>query len=140
MFLRHRQLNQAKIVFRCLQLSPDRSKLLKARDPLRVGTTERISKSDKLTVPRRATVMHIGRMHQHVQDQPLRVDHQMALAAGDPLATIVAALAPASLKRAVWLSMIAACGSGLRPARIRALVRRTSLMDRHVPRWRYRRK
>jgi hypothetical protein len=49
----------------------------------------------------RATVMHIGRMHKHVQDQSLRVDHQMALAAGDPLATIVAALTARLVVRAV---------------------------------------
>jgi hypothetical protein len=34
--------------------------------------------------------MHISGMHQHVQDEPLRVGHQMSFAAGDPLAAIVA--------------------------------------------------
>jgi hypothetical protein len=37
--------------------------------------------------------MHISRMHQHVQDQPLGIDEQMAFAARDPLATVITALA-----------------------------------------------
>jgi hypothetical protein len=36
--------------------------------------------------------MHVSGMDESVENQPLRIDHEMALAALDPLAAIVAAL------------------------------------------------
>ena len=41
-----------------------------------------------------ASVLDVGFMHQHVQNQSIRIDEQVALAAFDPFATIIAAGPP----------------------------------------------
>jgi hypothetical protein len=37
--------------------------------------------------------MHAGWVHEHGQDEPLHVDHEVALASGDAFATVIAPLA-----------------------------------------------
>ena len=54
------------------------------------------------------------------QEVALRVSGDVALAALDPLARIVAALPPFCRVFTLWLSMIATVGSGSRPALMRA--------------------
>ena len=57
-------------------------------------------------------------MHNDRQEVTLRVGGDVALAAFDPLARIVAAL-PLKTVFALWLSMMATVGSGSRPALMR---------------------
>lgn len=78
---------------------------------------------------RRATVMHVSGMNENVENQPLRIKHQMALAAGDPLAPIITALTA---------GLAGAGGLAVDDRRMR--LRRASLINRHVPFWRHRRK
>jgi len=65
-------------------------------------------------------VLHAGRMHHDTKQQAKRVGQQVALAAGDLLAGIVAGRverrAPFCAAFAVWLSMIAVLGLASRPA------------------------
>lgn len=65
-------------------------------------------------------VLHIGRMHQHREQQADGVGQQVALAADDFLARVVARRverrAPFCAAFAVWLSMIAVVGLASRPA------------------------
>jgi len=65
--------------------------------------------------------MLVGWVDEHVQDQSLVADRQVTL--GPEMR-----LPPTSLIRAVWLSMIGACGCGMRPANIWPRVRTASLM------------
>ena len=58
-------------------------------------------------------------MHNDRQEVALRVGGDVALAAFDPLARIVAALPPFYTVFTLWLSMMATVGSGSRPALMR---------------------
>jgi hypothetical protein len=65
-------------------------------------------------------VLHIGRMHGHRQQQANGVGQQVALAADNLLARVIAGRiersAPFCAAFAVWLSMIAVVGLASRPA------------------------
>ena len=65
-------------------------------------------------------VLHVGRMHDRLHQQALRVDHDMALAAVDLLACVIArrvdAAPPVSALFTLWLLMTAAVGLASRPA------------------------
>src|SRR5215207_7217714 len=60
--------------------------------------------------------LDVGRMHDHTEQQPLRVDRNMALAPLDLLGGIVAARPPFSVVFTLWLSMMAAVGLASRPS------------------------
>jgi hypothetical protein len=65
-------------------------------------------------------VLHAGRMHHDVEQQPKRIGQDMALAADDLLARVVTGRierrSPFCAPFAVWLSMIAVVGLASRPA------------------------
>jgi len=64
--------------------------------------------------PRPVAILHIGRVDDDAQEEAERVDEDVALAAGDFLARIIALRverrAPFCAALALWLSMIAAVG------------------------------
>ncbi|MBB5691885.1 hypothetical protein FHS88_004046 [Roseomonas alkaliterrae] len=76
----------------------------------------------RLTQERLGTiaVLHVGRMHDHAEQQAQCVSQDMALAPDDLLARVVAGRidrrAPFCAPFAVWLSMIAVVGLASRPA------------------------
>ena len=80
-----------------------------------------------------ASVLTTGFMHQHVQHQPIRIDQQMALAAFDLFAPIVAAGPPFCVVFTDWLSMMAALGVGSRPAWTRTCSRKAVCIRCQVP-------
>jgi len=61
-------------------------------------------------------VLDVGRVDQDGRGQPEGVDDQMALAALDLLARVVAAGPPFSVVLTVWLSTMPAVGGPVRPA------------------------
>jgi hypothetical protein len=63
-------------------------------------------------------------MHDHAEQQPLRVDRNLALAPLDLLGGIVAARPPFSVVFTLWLSMMAAVGLASRPSLSRSIVTR----------------
>ena len=67
------------------------------------------------------------------QKQAKRINYQMALAAGDLLARIIATRPPFSVVLTDWLSMMAALGVGSRPSDSRTLGRKVSWMRSQVP-------
>src|SRR5688572_6309371 len=79
------------------------------------------------------TVVDIRRMHRHPQQRALRIDHDMALTAFHLLVGIIAAWPPFSVVLTLWLSIIAALGSGLRPCLMRQSARNPSLIRSHSP-------
>ncbi len=87
-----------------------------------------------------ASVLKVGFMHQHMQDQPIRVDEQMTFPALDLFSPIEAAKPPFWLVFTDWLSMIAALGVGSRPCFTRTCSRNAACIRCHVPSLRHRRK
>jgi len=69
---------------------------------------------------RTVTILNVGRMDDHIQEQAERVDKDMPLAARNLLARIealrVEPSAPFCAALALWLSMIAAVGLASRPS------------------------
>ncbi len=65
------------------------------------------------------TVLDVGRVNHQREDQPERVNDDMALAPLGFLARIVPSVAPFSAVLTDWLSMMPALGVGLRPSSIR---------------------
>jgi hypothetical protein len=63
-------------------------------------------------------------MHDHAEQQPLRVDRNLALAPPDLFGGIVAARPPFSVVFTLWLSMMAAVGLASRPSLSRSIVTR----------------
>ena len=77
-------------------------------------------RTEFLTVSHAAVaVLDVGRMNQRVQQQPYRIDEDMALLAFDLLPRIIPARVdatpPFSAPLTLWLSMIAAVGLTSRP-------------------------
>jgi hypothetical protein len=70
-------------------------------------------------------ILDVGGVDHHRQDQAERIDEDMAFAAFDLLARIVATVPPFSVLT-LWLSKTAALGVGLRPAFLRTRSRRWS--------------
>jgi hypothetical protein len=85
-------------------------------------------------------VLNTGLMDELVEDQPLRLDQQVPLAAFDLFAPVVAAPPPISLVLTDWLSMMAALGVGSRPCLTRTCSRSAVCMRSHVPSLRHVRK
>jgi hypothetical protein len=84
--------------------------------------------------PHRAVaVADIGRGDPGLADQPQRVDQQVALAAVQPLGTVVAVRPPCSVVLTLWLSRITALGVGRRPFRPRSCSRRAARTCSHRP-------
>ena len=59
---------------------------------------------------RAVAVLDVGRLDEHHQQQPERVDGYLPLAPGDMLRRVVAARPPFSVVWTVWLSMMTALG------------------------------
>jgi hypothetical protein len=75
---------------------------------------------------RTIAVLNIGRMDDGNKHQPKNIYEQMAFAAIDLLASIVAVRPPFSVVLTDWLSMMAALGCRFRPAASRASPRNSS--------------
>src|SRR5262249_54791492 len=82
----------------------------------------------------------IGGMDARLHDEPFGIDEELALAARDVLARIVAAWPPFSVVLADWLSRMAALGVGWRPTRSRACSRSAALTCSQTPASRHCRK
>jgi hypothetical protein len=67
------------------------------------------------------------------QQETENIDHDMALAPTDALAAVIAADPPFSVVFAVWLSMIPALGSRVRPETSRRSPRKVSCMRSQTP-------
>ena len=78
-------------------------------------------------------VLDIRSVDNDRQKQAKRINYQMALAAGDLLARIIAPRPPFSVVLTDWLSMMAALGVGSRPSDSRTLGRKVSWMRSQVP-------
>lgn len=78
-------------------------------------------------------VLDIRREHDHPDDEALGIDEEMAFASLYLLVGVVATRAPLSVVFTLWLSRIAALGSGSRPTATRARRRRASVTRSQVP-------
>jgi len=72
------------------------------------------------------TILNMGSMDDHGQDQAQRIDDQVPLAPLDFLACVVPSRPPFSVVLTVWLSTMAAEGEAFRPAAKRTFLRRAS--------------
>ena len=82
---------------------------------------------------RSISILDIGRMHHHRQQQPHGIYNDVSLSTVDLLASIIATRPPFSVVLTDWLSMIAALGVGLLPSDCRTLGRRASWTRSQVP-------
>ena len=89
---------------------------------------------------RSITVLEASGMHQHDEEQPQDIDDDVALAPTDALAAVIAAGPPFSVVFTVWLSMIPALGSRVRPEASRRSPRNVSCMRSQTPARRHVRK
>ena len=78
-------------------------------------------------------VLDVRSVDDNRQKQAKRINYQMALAARDLLARIIAPRPPFSVVLTDWLSMMAALGVGSRPSDSRTLGRKVSWMRSQVP-------
>src|SRR5919108_1341604 len=78
-------------------------------------------------------VLDTGRMDHHDEEQPQDIDHDVTLATAYTLAAIIAPDPPFSVVFTVWLSMIPALGSRMRPAASRTSPRRLSCICSQTP-------
>jgi hypothetical protein len=85
-------------------------------------------------------VLKTGLVHELVQDQTVGIHQDMALAAFDLLASVIAAPPLLWLVFTDWLSIIAALGVGSRPCFTRTCSRSAVWMRSHVPSVRHVRK
>lgn len=76
--------------------------------------------------PGTLAILKIAGMNHHRQDQAQGIDDQMAFAAQDLLARVIAAKPPFSVVLTLWLSMIATLGVAFLPALRRTFSRRRS--------------
>ena len=83
--------------------------------------------------PRPISVLDIGRMHHHRQQQSHRIYDDVSLSTVDLLTSIMATRPPFSVVFTLWLSMIAALGVGSLPSASRTQGRSVSLIRSHVP-------
>ena len=82
---------------------------------------------------RSVSVLNVGGMHHHVQQQPHGIHYDVSLSTFDLLACVIAARPPFSVVFTDWLSMIAALGVGFLPSASRTAERRVPLTRFHVP-------
>ena len=106
---------------RVARVSPDQSHTLKPTFQLAYDQLRAVS------------VLNIGRMRHHVQQQPRGVHYDVSLSTIYLLACVVAARPPFSVVFTDWLSMIAALGVGLLPSASRTAGRNVSWTRSHVP-------
>ena len=83
--------------------------------------------------PRTISVLDIGRMHHHRQQQAHGIYDDVSLSTVDLLTSIIATRPPFSVVFTLWLSMIAALGVGSLPSASRTQGRSVSLTRSHVP-------
>ena len=83
--------------------------------------------------PRPISVLDIGRMHHHRQQQAYGIYDDVSLSTVDLLTSIIATRPPFSVVFTLWLSMIAALGVGFLPSASRTQGRSVSLTRSHVP-------
>ena len=83
--------------------------------------------------PRPISVLDIGRMHHHRQQQAHGIYDDVSLSTVDLLTSIIATRPPFSVVFTLWLSMIAALGVGFLPSASRTQGRSVSLTRSHVP-------
>ena len=83
--------------------------------------------------PRPISVLDIGRMHHHRQQQSHGIYDDVSLSTVDLLASIIATRPPFSVVFTLWLSIIAALGVGSLPTASRTEGRSVSLTRSHVP-------
>ena len=83
--------------------------------------------------PRPISVLDIGRMHHHRQQQAHGIYDDVSLSTVDLLTNIIATRPPFSVVFTLWLSMIAALGVGFLPSASRTQGRSVSLTRSHVP-------
>ena len=118
----------AEATFLVSAISPDEFKSRKAA----------LKRSQQVFPP--VMVLKTGLMHTLVQDQAVRIYQDMALAAFDLFASVIAAPPPISLVFTDWLSIIAALGVGSRPCFTRTCSRSAVWMRSQVPSLRHVRK
>ena len=83
--------------------------------------------------PRPISVLDIGRMHHHRQQQAHGIYDDVSLSTVDLLTSIIATRPSFSVVFTLWLSMIAALGVGSLPSASRTQGRSVSLTRSHVP-------
>ena len=83
--------------------------------------------------PRPISVLHIGRMHHHRQQQSQGIYDDVSLSTIDLFTSVIATRPPFSVVFTLWLSMIAALGVGFLPSASRTQGRSVSLTRFHVP-------
>ena len=83
--------------------------------------------------PRPISVLDIGRMHHHRQQQAHGIYDDVSLSTVDLFTSIIATRPPFSVVFTLWLSMIAALGVGFLPSASRTQGRSVSLTRSHVP-------
>lgn len=76
--------------------------------------------------PASITILNVGRVHHHDQDQPQGINEQVSLTPRNLLSSVITAAPPFSAVLTLWLSRIPALGVGLRPALRRTCSRRRS--------------
>ena len=79
------------------------------------------------------SVLDPCRMDHHDQQETEDIDHDVALAPTDALAAVIAAGPPFSVVFTVWLSMIPALGSRVRPEASRRSPRNVSCIRSQTP-------
>ena len=82
---------------------------------------------------RSISVLNVGRMNHHVQQQSCGVHYDVVLSTFDLFARVVAARPPFSVVLTDWLSMMAALGSASLPSASRTSGRNSSWTRFHVP-------
>jgi len=82
---------------------------------------------------RTGPILDVSGMNNGFQHQSYCIDQQMALAPIHILARVVAAWSPFSVVLTLWLSMMAALGSGSRPSATRRSRRSWALIHSQVP-------
>ncbi len=82
---------------------------------------------------RTVTITDVGGGHVHGQEQPQRVDQQVAFAAVQLLGAVIAVPPPFSVVLTLWLSKITALGVGSRPWRRRSCSRSLARICSHRP-------
>ena len=76
--------------------------------------------------PASITILNVGRVYHHDQDQPQGINEQVPLTPRNLLSSIITAAPPFSAVLTLWLSRIPALGVGMRPALRRNCSRRRS--------------
>jgi hypothetical protein len=95
------------------------------------ANTARSPGVERLHAPQQAPeairILDVGGMHDHAEQQPLRVHRDVALAPLQPLRRIPAARSPLSVVLTLWVSMVsmmAAVGLASRPSPPRSMTTR----------------